>query len=132
MQTEKKKESTWTAEKVDWVLQIAQDILSLDAPIKTDESDETTIGAFLVNPEPSAEQLLIEKDEQKRLTEYLDKLLSSDEKDLIYRRFGFYGYPQTLAEIADAQGLTRERIRQKEAKILRRLRYFLSRTDLKR
>lgn len=43
------------------------------------------------------------------------------ERDIVSRRMGLYGPPETLQEIGDSHGVTRERVRQIESKILRRI-----------
>jgi len=59
----------------------------------------------------------------KEILKVIDESILNDrEKDIIKRRAGFYGRPQTLQEIAKEYGLTRERIRQIEAKAYRKLR----------
>lgn len=58
----------------------------------------------------------------KRLNEILDKNLTPKEKDIIKGRMGFYGRIYTLEELGKKYGLTRERIRQIEDGIIKKLR----------
>lgn len=78
----------------------------------------------IVAPEESrnAEQMLIENQEGRILHELLARRLSPREERVIRQRFGFDGEPKTLEEVAQEQGVNKERIRQIEARAIRRLR----------
>lgn len=109
-------------EKVEHIMKIKQDIHSLDASVRDDEED-SVLGDFIeddetVSPEESATgQLLKEhvKDMLSGLTEREQKILKL--------RFGLEdGKSHTLEEVGQEFSVTRERIRQIEAKALAKLR----------
>ncbi len=94
---------------------------SLDKPIG--EDGESTIGDLL--PDPASDQVVEEavssaiRDQIRRSLEHL----SDREQGVVMLRFGLNGQqPQTLAEIADFYGISRERVRQIEKEALSKLR----------
>lgn len=100
-----------------------QDTTSLDIQVG-DEDDGTTIGSFIedtkfVNPVDS----MMKQSDQDTINAVLDTL-STREADILRSRFGIgTDHPMTLEEIGQAYDLSRERIRQLEAKALRKLRH---------
>lgn len=126
------KELDITEEKVLQVLHTMEDVKSLDSPIKADDSsgDESTLGEFIaaddwLNPEDQysiteLRNVILEILNEKK-PDGSDKF-SDREKEVIFKRFGFYGKPYTLEEVGRDMRVTRERIRQIEAKALRKLR----------
>lgn len=100
-------------------------IISLDMPIQTNEGGETTIGdianvsyIYDSSESPDAFELIAESEFLASLSE----ALNDRELSVIVRRFGLNGDKrQTLEEIGEVMGVTRERIRQIEAKALQRL-----------
>lgn len=110
--------------KVEYVMKIKQDIASLDASVGRDGDDEDSVlGDFVedeerVSPEDStAIQLL-----KEQIAEILSTL-SEREQKIIKLRFGIGGgRPHTLEEVGAEFSVTRERIRQIEAKALSKLR----------
>ncbi|MDD3337344.1 MAG: sigma-70 family RNA polymerase sigma factor [Lachnospiraceae bacterium] len=103
------------------IIQYASDSSSLDTPIG--DEDDSTLANFIaddkmLSPEASAEQV--------HLRENIDQMLnglSQREKDVLEKRFGLVtGEPKTLEEIGAELNVTRERIRQIEAKALGKLR----------
>ncbi|MBO7700852.1 MAG: RNA polymerase sigma factor RpoD [Eubacteriaceae bacterium] len=111
-----------STEKVTEILKIAQDPVSLETPIG--EEDDSHLGDFIPDedapaPEDAAGALLL----REQLFDVLDTL-SERESRVIKMRFGLEGgRPLTLEEVGDVFGVTRERIRQIEAKALRKLRH---------
>jgi RNA polymerase primary sigma factor len=83
------------------------------------------------NSEPSFEIDVLQKFNRIELDSVLSTL-SKRESEIIYRRFGFYGNPQTLDEIGKAFNVTRERIRQIESKVLSKLRHPTRSVSLRR
>ncbi|MCI9126401.1 MAG: RNA polymerase sigma factor RpoD [Eubacterium sp.] len=110
-----------TEEKVLEIMQIAREPASLETPIG--EEDDSNLGDFVadnnaVTPEANIESVM--------LREHIDVLLQDlkdREREVIILRFGLRdGHPRTLEEVGKIFSVTRERIRQIEAKALRKLR----------
>ena len=110
-----------TEEKVMEIMQIAREPASLETPIG--EEDDSNLGDFVadsnaVTPEGNVEAVM--------LREHIDILLNDlkdREKQVVILRFGLEdGHPRTLEEVGKEFNVTRERIRQIEAKALRKLR----------
>ena len=107
--------------KVRQIMRISQDILSLDAPVWSEE--DTSLGDFIEddkNPTPDNQTNMVLIKEN--LYEMLD-FLSPRERKIIIMRFGLDGWDvHTLEEVGKEFWVTRERIRQIEAKTLEKLR----------
>jgi RNA polymerase primary sigma factor len=108
--------------KVQWMLRVSWQPLSLEHPVGEDEDSE--LGSFIEDdstPTPTdsvSDNLLREKVEEVLAT------LSPREARILRLRFGLHnGRTYTLEEVGQKFGLTRERIRQIEGKALRRLRH---------
>ena len=108
-------------DKVMEIMQIAREPASLETPIG--EEDDSNLGDFVadsnvVTPEGNVESVM--------LREHIDALLGDlkeRERQGIVLRFGLEdGHPRTLEEVGKEFNVTRERIRQIEAKALRKLR----------
>jgi RNA polymerase primary sigma factor len=109
-------------ERVRAILKIAQQPISLQSPIG--DSDDTHFGDFIEDKaaekpdEMTAFSLLKEK-----IGDVLETL-TSREQEVLTLRFGLIdGYPRTLEEVGRKFNVTRERIRQIEAKALRKMRH---------
>lgn len=108
--------------KVNEALAVAPETASLDTPIG--EEDENPLGAFIMDvdspsPVQEAELNILKEQIQEVLAE-----LNERERKVISLRFGIEdGYPRTLEEVGNIFEVTRERIRQIEAKALRKLRH---------
>ncbi|MFZ2545351.1 MAG: RNA polymerase sigma factor RpoD [Candidatus Saccharimonadales bacterium] len=118
------KELEMEPEKVEYVIKIKQDITSLDAGVGRDGEDEDSVLAdFIededtVTPEESATNQLLKEQVQAVLS-----TLSDREQKIIKMRFGLEnGKSHTLEEVGQEFAVTRERIRQIEAKALAKLR----------
>lgn len=111
-------------DKIVDALKILNHEVSLDAPIQVDsDTSEDTIGDFVPSDDPTPEDIAIQKDKRETVLEILDQVCKDkNEKDIILKRFGFYDTPKTLEEIAKDYHVTRERIRQIESKVLRKIR----------
>lgn len=116
------KEMGLPEEKVRDIMKISQDPVSLETPIG--EEEDSHLGDFIpdddaVAPEEAASYMLL----RSQLFEVLKTLTDREAKVLILR-FGLEdGRPRTLEEVGDIFCVTRERIRQIEAKALRKLRH---------
>ncbi|MEI6034451.1 MAG: RNA polymerase sigma factor RpoD, partial [Verrucomicrobiae bacterium] len=109
-------------ERVRAVLKMAQQPISLQAPVG--DSDDTSFGDFIEdkgaeNPSDMAAIVLL-KDKIKDVLE----TLTERERQVLEQRFGLVdGYSRTLEEVGRQFKVTRERIRQIEAKALRKMRH---------
>jgi len=109
-------------ERVRAVLKMAQQPISLQAPVG--ESEETNLGDFIEDKgadDPSdMTSMSMLKD---RIKDVLDTL-TPREREVLEQRFGLVdGYSRTLEEVGQQFQVTRERIRQIEAKALRKMRH---------
>jgi RNA polymerase primary sigma factor len=111
-----------SAERVRRVLKMMQEPISLATPIG--EEEDSRLEDFIEdhnNPNP------VQKSQQYRLQLEIEKVLGSltpREADIIRLRYGIgVGYPRTLEEVGKIFGVTRERVRQIEAKAIRKLRH---------
>lgn len=111
-------------EKIEYVMKIKQDIASLDASVGRDGEDEdSSLGDFIedeerVSPEDAAANQLL----KEQLAEILRGLTEREQK-IIKMRFGIGGgKSHTLEEVGAEFSVTRERIRQIEAKALNKMR----------
>lgn len=106
--------------KVRHILKISQDIVSLEAPVGTEE--DSKLGDFIedddaLSPSDSTNRQLIKENIHEML-----QYLSPREKKIIEMRFGLRdGIGHTLEEVGREFNVTRERIRQIEAKVLQKL-----------
>src|SRR6188508_1703365 len=109
-----------TPERVQELLDLVQDPVSLETPIGDGDSSV----ADLI-PDLNADQPEEESAERARSTELLDALakLQPRQRRVVVERFGLDGVrPRTLEEVGANLGITRERVRQLEARALRELR----------
>ena len=111
-----------SADRVREIFKISQEVTSLDT--KVGEDEDSSLGDFIADessPSPvdtASKQLL-----KDHLDEVLDTL-SEREAKVLELRFGLDGgQPRTLEEVGKVFGVTRERIRQIEAKALRKLKH---------
>jgi len=118
------KELEMEPEKVEYVMKIKQDIHSLDAGVGRDGDDEDSVlGDFIededaASPEDSAASQLLKEQVQDILS-----VLTEREQKIVKMRFGLEdGKSHTLEEVGQEFAVTRERIRQIEAKALTKLR----------
>ncbi len=95
---------------------------SVSLEIKVGKEKDTELGELLETEETSPEEVLMREALQRDLHQLLADL-TSRERDVIRMRFGLGdGHPYSLAEIGRALELSRERVRQIEAKALQKLR----------
>ncbi len=111
-----------TVEKVREVMRVAQEPVSLETPIG--EEEDSHLGDFIPDddalaPADAASHIML----KEQLTEVLDTL-TEREKKVLMLRFGLLdGRSRTLEDVGKEFNVTRERIRQIEAKALRKLRH---------
>jgi RNA polymerase primary sigma factor len=109
-------------EKVRAILKIAQEPISLETPIG--EEKDSHLGDFIedkdvISPANAAAFVLL----QEQISKVLGTL-KEREAEVLRLRFGLNdGYPHTLEEVGNTFKVTRERVRQIEAKALRKLRH---------
>ena len=111
-------------DKVLEILKRDKNVVSLDTPIKEDE--DSSLVEFIPS-DANLDDVVIHEVEQKNLREKIDELLTGlndQEQKVLRMRFGLDDDdPKTLEEIGKVFGVTRERIRQIEAKSIRKLRH---------
>lgn len=118
------KELDMEPSKIEYVMKIKQDIHSLDAGVGRDgDEEDSVLGDFIededsATPEESASNQLLKEQVQAVLS-----TLSDREQKIVRMRFGLdNGKSHTLEEVGQEFAVTRERIRQIEAKALAKLR----------
>ncbi|MBU2220106.1 sigma-70 family RNA polymerase sigma factor [Patescibacteria group bacterium] len=118
-------------EKVRQIMKISQETVSLEAPVGGDEED-STLGEFIedektILPHHSAARRLLKEQMDNILVD-----LAPREQKILKMRFGLDdGVTHTLEEVGKEFGVTRERIRQIEAKALDKIRLHASSKKLK-
>jgi RNA polymerase primary sigma factor len=116
------REMEMTPEKVREIQKISLEPVSIDSPIG--EEEDSNLGDFLEDqkalaPADAASQQMLKEQMERVLGQ-----LSDRERQVLELRFGLEdGRARTLEEVGKAFGVTRERIRQIEAKALRKLRH---------
>jgi len=115
------KEMGITEEKVREIQKIAQETISLDTPVG--EEEDSNLGTFLqdetaANPSEAATNLML----KEQILDVLNSLTPREQKVIMLRYGVDDGHPRTLEEVGKEFNVTRERIRQIEAKALKKLR----------
>ncbi|MBN2300518.1 MAG: RNA polymerase sigma factor RpoD [Acholeplasmataceae bacterium] len=110
-----------TAEKVQNIQRIAKEPISLEAHVG--EEEDSSLGDFISDPNAlTPHEFMLQEMVKQTLDEVLETLTDREEKVLRLRYGLFDGKNHTLEEVGREFGVTRERIRQIEAKALRKLR----------
>ncbi len=115
-------EMNMSIDKVREIMKIAQEPVSLETPIG--EEEDSHLGDFIPDDDaPAPSEMASFTLLKEQLMDVLDTLTSREEK-VLRLRFGLDdGRPRTLEEVGKVFDVTRERIRQIEAKALRKLRH---------
>lgn len=109
-------------EKVRNILKIAQEPVSLETPIG--EEDDSHLGDFIEDQDATSPADYAAYEMMKKQLENVLDTLTDREENVLRLRFGLDdGRTRTLEEVGKVFGVTRERIRQIEAKALRKLRH---------
>jgi len=112
------------------VLKIAQVPVSLDGPIGQEQ--DARLGDFIEDRSLASAAEVAVSNNLKQCTAAVLKTLSSREEKILKMRFGLEdGNPQILEAVGQSFALTRERIRQIEAKALRKLRHHSTKLKLR-
>ena len=110
-----------TPEKVQNIQRIAKEPISLEAHVG--EEEDSSLGDFISDPNAlTPHEFMLQEMVKQTLDEVLETLTDREEKVLRLRYGLFDGKNHTLEEVGREFGVTRERIRQIEAKALRKLR----------
>jgi RNA polymerase primary sigma factor len=124
------KEMNISEERVREILKIAQEPVSLETPIG--EEDDSHLGDFIEDQEVQAPADAAAFELLKEQLDDVLETLTPREKKVLKLRFGLDdGRSRTLEEVGQVFGVTRERIRQIEAKALRKLRHPMRSKRLK-
>lgn len=117
------KELELEPEKVEYVMKIKQDVNSLDAAVRDDE-DDSVLADFIEDEDTkSPDEVATEQLLKEQVQSILESALSERELKIVKMRFGLEdGKNHTLEEVGHEFAVTRERIRQIEAKALAKLR----------
>jgi len=108
------------AKKVKHIQKISQDIISLEAPVGSEE--DSKLGDLIEDEDATSPAEATHKQVIKENIREMLQYLSGRERKIIEMRFGLNdGVTRTLEEVGQEFGVTRERIRQIEAKVLQKL-----------
>jgi len=111
---------------LDMEQRLGQSDLSFDAPVREDEGS-ATFGDFIASRTPSSEESVADEELRRVFLQKVEQFATTlDERDrrIIEERI-LAEEPKTLQEMGDEFGITRERVRQLEARVVSRLREFL-------
>ena len=112
-----------TPQKVREILKISQEPVSLETPIG--EEEDSQLGDFIEDEDATMPVEAVSEIMQKEELNNVLNTLTHRERKVIELRFGLKGeHPRTLEEVGQKFGVTRERIRQIEAKTLAKLKAY--------
>ena len=115
--------------RIEELMLYSKSVTSLDETVN--EEDDSQLLDFIPDEETMSPEEIAECQELKDIVEQILQLLTERERFVITHRFGIDdNIPKTLDEIGQMKGVTRERIRQIEAKALKKLRVYARRKAL--
>lgn len=124
------------ADKLERTVDDISGVLALDAPVMsidqaiTEDTNSQTISAFIADDTSTQPDTAINKQDISKLAISMLDCLNERDREIICRRFGLLGHEiQTLQQVADEVGLTRERIRQLQVSSLNKLKNTLKRNN---
>jgi RNA polymerase sigma-32 factor len=114
-------------EVIDMQRRLSQGDLSIDAPVRNDDPEGTRLGEQLASPLRAADEIVGDRAMSENFREQINRLrpeLDERERMILDQRI-LAEEPLTLQEVGDHFGLTRERVRQIEKRLVGRLREHL-------
>ena len=115
------------AEVVDMDLRLSRSDQSMNAPIRRDEGDGAEFGDFVTGALPSAEENVADRELRRVFMERVGafrETLGERDRQVLEERI-LADEPKTLAELGEEFDVSRERVRQLEARIMKRLRDYM-------
>ena len=99
--------------------------VSLESPVREDSNDEQK--DFVPHGGPSVEEVVAGREIRQRMADILEDLKNSlnDKEQMILQTRLLSDEPQTLQDIADTFGISRERVRQIEVNLLKKMKKYL-------
>ncbi|QUJ70395.1 RNA polymerase sigma factor RpoS (plasmid) [Photobacterium sp. GJ3] len=124
------------AEKMQKSVEEISEVLSYDTPVVSidqslsDDSNSNSIASFIADTNITSPDTSLDQSDIHALAVTMLKTLNERDREILCRRFGLLGYEaQTLQEVAEEVGLTRERIRQLQVSSLSKLKNALQREN---
>jgi len=109
--------------KVQRIMDLSKNTISIDAPISADEEDGASFVENLEDEQLSNPVNLLQGDNVNELISRWLNVLTKQQREVLSRRFGLEGYESaTLEEVAQEMNMSREKVRQIQEKALRKLR----------
>ena len=125
----------YTAREIEWIQQISKDVMSLNTPVNIDEfgeSDEELL-VTIADTSPGPEEICCENAKKELINKFISLYLKENEQEVIKLRYGLEdGRAKTLEEVGQIVGKSRERVRQIEARAIRKLRFRFSYNHIRR
>ncbi|HIF9365993.1 TPA: RNA polymerase sigma factor RpoS [Photobacterium damselae] len=117
-----------SVEDISALLSYDAPIMSFDQTISSEDSNSQTMASFISDDSDNGPDAQIDKNDIQKLTLTMLEGLNPRDREILCRRFGLMGYEaQTLQQVAEEVGLTRERIRQLQVSSLNKLKNVLQR-----
>lgn len=124
-------EKVYTAKDILYIQSLRHDVISLNTKIGIPEDPDTELGDLIADTAPSPEELVARDDRNRQIRVLIKQALTPREEKVICMRYGLdNGEFMTLEEVGKYFGVTRERIRQVEAKALRKLRFKFTKNNI--